>query len=253
LRRRGLRAKRPQEDVAAGRVVAASAATPAALHGAKLMAQIFRPRSILVLKLGTLGLVAVLVTLILVWRNSIADAPPIDSPVAQTPPFSHKHHVSDVGLDCRFCHVSVETSAFAGIPPTSTCMNCHSQLFKGQGMLAPVYESFGNDDKPLRWKRIHHLPDFVYFNHSIHIAKGVGCSTCHGRIDRMPLTLRTQSLQMDWCLGCHRAPEKYVRPHNEIFDMAWQPPPDQIERGRELLAANHVNVRRLTDCSNCHR
>ena len=140
-----------------------------------------------------------------------ADSPAINAPVVQTPPFSHKHHVSDVGLDCRFCHASVETAAFAGLPPTSTCMTCHSQLFKGQPMLAPVAASY-RDDLPLHWIRVHTLPDFVYFHHDIHIAKGVGCSTCHGQVDQMPLLWRTQSLEMSWCLRLPPATGKISAP-----------------------------------------
>ena len=216
------------------------------------MAQLFRPRFVLLLKLGA-GLVVVIGTaLIIIWRNSIAQTPPIDAPVAQSPPFSHKHHVSDVGLDCRFCHVSVETSAFAGIPPTSTCMTCHSQIFRDQKILAPVFASF-SENRPLRWIRIHTLPDFVYFNHSIHIAKGVGCSTCHGRVDQMPLTWRTASLEMEWCVNCHRQPENFLRPTERIFDMSWQAPPNQFAQGKQLLAAYHIDAGRLLDCSNCHR
>jgi len=216
------------------------------------MAQVFRPHQIFVLKFGAGVVLIVLIAGVLIWRTVTADSPPIDAPVAQTPPFSHKHHVSDVGLDCRFCHASVETAAFAGLPPTSTCMTCHSQLFKGQPMLAPVAASF-RDDLPLRWIRVHRLPDFVYFHHDIHIAKGVGCSTCHGQVDQMPLLWRTQSLEMSWCLDCHRAPEKYLRPQNRVFDMTWKAPPDQLQRGRQLLADYQIDRRRLTDCSNCHR
>lgn len=216
------------------------------------MAQVFRPGVVFVLKVGAGALVILCVAVILSCRSLVAPSPPIDSPVVQVPPFSHKHHISDVGLDCRFCHTSVETSAFAGIPPTSTCMTCHSQLFKDQAILGPVFASF-RDNRPLKWIRVHRLPDFAYFNHSIHIAKGVGCSTCHGQVDQMPLMWRTQSLEMDWCLGCHRAPEKFVRPRDRVFDMAWQAPPDQLEQGRRLVAAYGIDRHRLTDCSNCHR
>jgi hypothetical protein len=216
------------------------------------MAQVFRPGLVFVLKLGAGAALIVGIAAILAWRSLIAESPPIDSPVAQVPPFSHKHHVSDVGLDCRFCHTSVETSAFAGIPPTSTCMNCHSQLFKDQSMLGPVFASF-REGRPLRWIRVHRLPDFAYFNHGIHIAKGVGCSTCHGPVDQMALIWRTQSLEMEWCLGCHRAPEKFIRPRDKVFDMTWRAPDDQLERGRLLLAAYRIDRSRLTDCSNCHR
>lgn len=214
--------------------------------------QIFQPGLVFALKVGACGVVLVCVAGILSCRSLVAGAPPINAPVAQVPPFSHKHHISDVGLDCRFCHASVETSAFAGIPPTSTCMNCHSQLFKDQAMLGPVFASF-RENRPLHWTRVHRLPDFVYFNHGIHVAKGVGCSTCHGQVDQMPLMWRTQSLEMEWCLGCHRAPEKFIRPRDKVFDMTWRPPEDQLERGRLLLAAYQIDRRRLLDCSNCHR
>jgi hypothetical protein len=133
----------------------------------------------------------------------------------QTPPFSHAHHVGGLGIDCRYCHTSVETSSFAGIPPTKTCMNCHSQIWTNAPMLEPVRESF-RTGKSLNWTRVHDLPDFVYFDHSIHVNKGVGCGTCHGPVDRMPLMYQAESLQMEWCLNCHRAPEKFIRPK-----MAW--------------------------------
>ena len=119
-------------------------------------------------------------------------------------------------------------------------------------MLAPVFQGF-REGIPLRWTRIHRLPDFAYFNHSIHVAKGVGCSTCHGHVERMPLMWRTQSLQMDWCLGCHRAPERFLRPRDRVFDMSWEPPPDQLEQGMRLLAEYRIDRARLLDCSNCHR
>lgn len=216
------------------------------------MAQLFQPRSILYLKLLILAVLVMLAATYLLWHYSFQTMAPIAEPVSQDPPFSHKHHVSDIGLDCRFCHVSVETSAFAGIPPTATCMRCHSQLFRSQGMLQAVQKSF-REDRPLQWVRVHKLPDFVYFNHSIHIAKGIGCSSCHGQVDQMPLMWRTQSLRMGWCLSCHRHPEQFVRAKDQVLNMAWQPPADQIERGLQLLAAYQVDVRRLTDCSNCHR
>ena len=216
------------------------------------MAQVFQPRLILVLKLGALVVLVLFAVAVLGWRISIAPHPAIGSPAEQVVPFSHKHHVGDVGLDCRYCHTSVEKSAFAGIPPTHTCMTCHSQLFTDSPMLAPVIRSFASGE-PLQWNRVHDLPDFVYFNHSIHIAKGVGCETCHGAVDRMPLIWRTASLEMQWCLECHRAPEKYLRPRDKVFDMGWRPGADQMERGKKLVAANHIHTASLTDCSICHR
>jgi hypothetical protein len=165
-------------------------------------------------------------------------------------PFSHKHHVSDDGIDCRYCHTSVETSAFAGIPPTETCMSCHSQLWTNAELLEPVRASF-QTGKSISWTRVHDLPDYVYFNHSIHVNKGMGCSTCHGRIDLMPLTYKVNTLYMNWCLTCHRDPEKYVRPRDQVFNMAYEPPPDQTELGRKLVA--QYKIQKLTDCVTCHR
>src|SRR5476651_1850445 len=163
------------------------------------MAQVFQPRFILFLKLGALACVGLIVVAVWSWRLIIEPRPLLAAPVEQAVPFSHKHHVSDVGLDCRYCHASVETAAFAGIPPTHTCMTCHSQLFTGAPVLAPARDSFASG-KALQWNRVHDLPDFAYFNHSIHIAKGVGCATCHGRVDQMPLTWRVATLNMEWCL-----------------------------------------------------
>jgi Zn ribbon nucleic-acid-binding protein len=173
-----------------------------------------------------------------------------DELVEQPIQFSHAHHVGDDGIDCRYCHTSVETSAFAGIPPTKTCMNCHSQLWNTAPILEPVRASF-RDDKPLHWVRVHDLPDFVYFNHSIHVHKGVGCTTCHGQVDRMPLMWQESSLQMEWCVDCHRTPERYVRPRDQVFSVKYQPPPNQIEVGTRLVA--EYQIQKLTSCSTCHR
>ena len=148
--------------------------------------------------------------------------------------FSHERHVGGNGIDCRYCHTSVEDSSFAGIPPTKTCMNCHSQIFANSPYLEPVRESF-RSGASLEWVRVHDLPDFVYFNHSIHIKKGVGCETCHGRIDQMSGIYQARSLQMEWCLDCHRAPEKYVRPREAVFTMGYEPAGPQLEVGRRLV------------------
>jgi hypothetical protein len=168
----------------------------------------------------------------------------------QPVPFSHKHHVGDIGLDCRYCHASVETAAFAGMPSTKTCMTCHSQIWPEAPMLEPVRASY-REDRSIAWTRVHDLPDFAYFNHSIHVAKGVGCQTCHGNVDQMPLAWRENTLNMEWCIGCHRAPEKFLRPREEVFNMHWTPPEDQLEAGRELARKYHVQS--LTTCSTCHR
>ena len=164
--------------------------------------------------------------------------------------FSHQHHVGGIGIDCRYCHTSVEVSSTAGIPPTKTCINCHSQIWADSPYLEPVRSSF-RDDKPLRWLRVHDLPDFVYFNHSIHVKKGMGCETCHGRVDQMPLMLQESSLQMEWCIDCHRNPEKYVRPRSEVFTMGYRPPVPQSVMGPQLV--KEYGIRGNTSCSTCHR
>jgi hypothetical protein len=165
-------------------------------------------------------------------------------------PFSHRHHAGELGIDCRYCHTSVEISGKAGIPPTQTCMNCHKAIWSDSPTLEPVRASF-RTDVSIPWIKVHDLPDFVYFDHSIHLAKGVGCETCHGRVDRMNLTWQQNSLQMEWCLECHRNPERYVRPKAEVFTMGWEPAGDQVELGRELVKANGVHPK--TDCDTCHR
>jgi hypothetical protein len=170
----------------------------------------------------------------------------IDQPV----PFSHKHHAGGEGIDCRYCHSSVEDSAFAGMPPTETCMSCHSQIWADSPILEPVRASFRSGEA-VRWTRVYQLPDFVYFDHSIHVHKGIGCSTCHGRVDLMPLTLRANALHMDWCLGCHREPERFVRPRESVFKMDYKPPADQLALGRRLVA--EYKIQKLTDCYTCHR
>ena len=173
--------------------------------------------------------------------------------VEQPVQFSHLHHVLDDGIDCRYCHTSVETSAFAGIPPTKTCMNCHSQIWAQAPILEPVRASF-RDNTPLNWTRVHDLPDFVYFNHSIHVKQGVGCATCHGPVDKMPLMYQQAPLTMSWCLDCHRDPGKYVRPRDKVFDMTWQRPADDPEFGARLVTQHNIaSVEQLTSCSTCHR
>ncbi len=172
--------------------------------------------------------------------------------IPQTVPFSHKHHVGDDGIDCRYCHTSVEKSGFAGMPSTEICMSCHSQLWTQAPMLAPVRESLATG-QPLRWNRVHDLPDFVFFDHSIHVAKGIGCSTCHGRVDEMPLTAKRAPLYMKWCLDCHSDPAQFIRPRAKIFDMSWHPPLDQASQGQRLVKQYHIETITLQDCSNCHR
>src|SRR5262245_23849907 len=180
----------------------------------------------------SVGLVAVWLVYVLMFSSW---ATKHNEVVEQPIQFSHAHHVGGVGLDCRYCHTSVEKSSFAGIPPTKTCMNCHAQLWNTAPILEPVRASFRND-APLTWIRVNDLPDFVYFNHQIHVKQGVGCVTCHGQVDKMPLMYQAQSLLMMFCLDCHRAPEKYLRPREEVFNVAYQAPSGaaQLELGRSL-------------------
>jgi len=164
--------------------------------------------------------------------------------------FSHRHHAGQLGIHCAYCHSSVEVSSFAGIPPTHTCMSCHSQIWINSPTLEPVRESY-RSGQSIEWVRVHDLPDFVYFNHSIHINKGIGCASCHGRVDQMPQIYKAQSLQMQWCLDCHRQPERHIRPRDKIYDMAYQPAEDQMELGRRLVS--EYKVQKLLDCYTCHR
>ena len=166
----------------------------------------------------------------------------------QPVPFSHQHHVSGLGIDCRYCHTGVEKSAFAGIPPTATCMNCHKQIWTNAELLAPVRNSYATGER-LKWQRIHSVPNFVQFDHSIHINKGIGCASCHGRVDQMPLMMKAEPMTMSWCLSCHRHPENFVRPKSEVFNMAWQAP-NQKELGPQLVKQYHIKSR--TRCSTCH-
>jgi len=173
-----------------------------------------------------------------------------DIAIEQTPPFSHDHHVGQIGIDCRYCHTSVEKSSSAGIPPTATCMNCHALIWNDSPMLEPVRQSFASG-QPLRWQRVHDLADFVYFDHSVHVNRGVACVTCHGRVDQMPLMRKENTLQMEWCIRCHRHPEKNVRPMSAVFDMEWQPPHDDPGMGERLVQER--GIQSLTNCSTCHR
>ncbi len=173
--------------------------------------------------------------------------------VNQPVPFSHKHHVTGLGIDCRHCHYSVEQSHYAGIPPTKTCMTCHSQIWNEAPMLEAVRASY-RDDSSLAWVRVHDLPDYVYFNHSIHVNKGIGCASCHGRVDQMPLMRKAETLQMSWCMDCHWHPEMNLRPKSEVTNMTWEPPADPEEHlamAKEL--AEEYNVKSKVSCSVCHR
>ena len=216
------------------------------------MPQIFHRSTNTIARVSIFG--AVLVVAALLWLIAAIQRSPwvTDARVAREQPiqFSHERHVGGNGIDCRYCHTSVEESPFAGIPPTKTCMNCHSQIFSNSPFLEPVRQSF-QSGASIQWTRIHDLPDFVYFNHSIHVHKGVGCTTCHGPVDRMPLMWQEQSLQMEWCLECHRSPERFVRPREAVFSVDYVPPADQMALGKRLVA--EYRIQKLTSCSTCHR
>lgn len=176
----------------------------------------------------------------------------VNIPKEQPFQFSHRQHVSGVGIDCRYCHSSVEDSSFAGVPPTETCMSCHSQVWPDAPFLADVRQSW-DTGKPLTWTRLNDLPDFVYFDHSIHVAKGVGCDTCHGPVDEMAVMYKAETLNMAWCLDCHRAPEKYLRPRDQVTNMDYQPPADQMALGARLVQEYGVQKAQLDNCYVCHR
>ncbi len=216
------------------------------------MAQIF-PRSANALARGSifLGLFLVLALGAAVFALARSGYVTRQGLILEQPvPFSHDHHVGQIGIDCRYCHTAVEKTAAAGIPPTATCMNCHNQLWTNAAILEPVRASF-KDGTPLRWNKVNDLPDFVYFNHSIHVAKGVACVTCHGQVDKMPLMYQAESLQMNWCLDCHKDPVANLRPREEVTNVAWQPPADLPALQRDL--AIRYNVKSKTSCSTCHR
>lgn len=216
------------------------------------MAQIFHPSFNTLSKVSIFGAVFFLGAAIWGWDTILRSSYATQVNVAreQPVPFSHKHHVAGLGIDCRFCHTAVEDSASAGIPSTKVCMSCHSLVWTDADLLEPVRESY-RTDRSIEWARVHDLPDFAYFDHSIHVNKGIGCTTCHGQVDEMPLMWRVNTLNMDWCLSCHRDPTPYLRPRDQVFETDWDP--DRLNQAeRESLAAQY-HVRSLTDCSVCHR
>ena len=219
------------------------------------MAQIFDRSANFLARFSLLG-IAILAGLGLTGVLVVARSPYITNQrVTREQPvqFSHKHHVGDDGIDCRYCHTGVENSAYAGIPPTKTCMNCHSVLYNNVGYLEIIRESY-RTEQSIHWQRVHRLADYVYFNHSIHISKGIGCSTCHGAVNQMALMYQASPLNMQWCLDCHRNPEANLRPRDQIFNMDWKAPADQEEAGKKLAAEYKLRTTlELTSCSTCHR
>jgi hypothetical protein len=216
------------------------------------MSQIFHRSTNTISRVSLFG--ALFVVAALLWLIAQIHRSPwvTEAHVAREQPiqFSHERHVGGNGIDCRYCHTSVEESSFAGIPPIKTCMNCHAEVFANAPFLQPIRDSY-ESGRAMAWTRVHDLPDFVSFDHSIHVSKGVGCTTCHGPVDRMPLIAQHASLQMEWCLDCHRNPEAYVRPRESVFSVGYEPPPDQLELGRRLVA--EYEIRKLTSCSTCHQ
>ena len=219
--------------------------------GTNEMAQIFHRSTNMIARTVLFG--AVFFAGVLVWIFMHLDRSAYNTgqgvTINQDVPFSHDHHTAGLGIDCRYCYTSVEEAAYAGIPPTSTCMNCHKLIWNDSPMLEPVRRSWATGD-PLEWVRVHDLPDYAYFDHSIHVAKGIGCASCHGRVDEMPLIYQATSLQMEWCLDCHREPERFVRPREEVFNMAWESA-NQLEEGMALVAKYAVEPN--DNCSTCHR
>jgi Cytochrome c7 and related cytochrome c len=218
------------------------------------MAQIFRPYADTVARVVLTAILVIPFVAIGIayWAMRSAYTTDENITLAQPVPFSHEHHVSGLGIDCRYCHSGVERSAVAGVPPTHTCMTCHSQIYTQAQMLEPVRRSLA-ENKPIQWNKVNRLPDYVYFDHSVHIAKGVGCTTCHGAVGRMPLMRAGAPLTMGWCLDCHRDPAPNLRPASAIFDPDWTPPHDQPEQAKQLLAQYHIDNQHLTDCTVCHR
>lgn len=229
------------------------------------MAQIFHRSTNMISRVSIYGSLVVLLVLSFALYG-LSESPyftEVSVAKDQPVPFSHRHHAGELGIDCRYCHTSVEESSFAGLPATKTCMTCHSQIWTNSEMLEPVRASY-RSNRSIAWTRVNALPDFVYFNHSIHIHKGMGCTTCHGPIVAMALTWKANTLQMGWCTGCHREPEKYIRPRDQVFNARYEEPSkfhpvsaqgreytDQLSLGVDLVKA--YNVQKLTNCTTCHR
>jgi len=219
------------------------------------MPQVFHPSTNTISKVTIYGAVFILAGLCyLVFAvNQSAYYTDVNEARQQPVPFSHKHHVTDDGIDCRYCHTSVEKSSYAGVPTTHICMSCHSKLWLNSAVLEPVRSSYSTD-KSLEWTRVNALPDFVYFDHSIHVNKGIGCTTCHGPIGEMPLTYRANTLYMRWCIDCHKHPERHVRSREDVFKADYVEPPDQLALGRRLVKEYKIKEPKIiTDCYTCHR
>jgi hypothetical protein len=199
--------------------------------------------------LGVLAPGVFLYLIVLVWYGGSPRTTDVGYQPEQPVPYSHALHAGELGIDCRYCHSTVEVAAKAAIPPTQTCMNCHARIRAKSPKLIPVQESYATG-RPIAWVRVHDLPDYAYFDHSAHVARGVGCVSCHGRVDKMEVVHQAESLSMGWCLDCHRNPERHLRPLDRVTDMAWRAE-DQLALGRELREAYQIDP--SEDCSTCHR
>ncbi|MEE4273990.1 MAG: cytochrome c3 family protein [Thermoanaerobaculales bacterium] len=187
---------------------------------------------------------------VLVYVGFSPNATDVGYMPTQPVPYSHALHIGELGMDCRYCHTGVEVAAAAAVPPTQTCMNCHSKVRAESEKLIPVRESYATG-MPVEWIRVHDLPDYVYFDHSAHVRRGVGCVSCHGRIDTMEVVYQAEPLSMGWCLECHRNPERHLRPVEFVTALDWVPQEDQLELGARLAEVNHIDP--PTDCNTCHR
>lgn len=226
------------------------------------MAQIFHPAANAIARTSILGVVVLSAGAgALAWNIEKSPYITRQGDVQPQPvPFSHQHHVGGLGIDCRYCHTSVEDSSFAGLPATKVCMTCHSQIWTNAAILQPVRDSW-RENKPIVWTRVHNLPGFVFFDHSIHVNKGIGCASCHGEVDQMPLMWKNASLQMEWCLDCHRHPENALRPRSQVFNLHYDPRNDpahpgatQESLGSELKHEYQIQPKELLqNCSTCHR
>jgi hypothetical protein len=199
---------------------------------------------------GGILFIALLATSLTVFARTFNNK--VRVPVAQPVAFSHALHNGQMGIDCRYCHSSVEVAASANVPSTEVCMSCHSQIRVGSPQLANVQQSW-DTNTPIAWNRVHDLADFVYFNHSAHINKGMGCTECHGQMNRMEAVWKNESLTMGWCLECHRNPAAFVRPREEVFNMEYRHPENQAELGAMLVNEYNINTEKLPQCSTCHR
>lgn len=219
------------------------------------MPPIFPPRSNLIARLSIPVLLILVAVIggILIWYTHSSAFNHVGVKIDQPVPFPHNLHVSGLGLNCRYCHDAVDKSSFADLPPTETCMTCHSQVATTSPNLQPVRDSW-KTGKPIQWNRVNQLPDYVYFDHHIHINKGIGCESCHGRVDQMTTNVKANTFYMTFCIHCHKNPAEYIRPVDQVYTMGYKPSQDQATLGPQLVQEyNILPTRQLLNCSICHR